>query len=306
MSAATGPQPLLAFVTDQESLSEDYDMAPLLAACAEVGLRVEVHDWDDPTVDWGRFDAVVLRSPWSYLDRLPTFLRWCEQVDARTTLLNPLPVVRWTLDKHYLADLDALGVPIIPTAFVDGPADVPPALAAITSDQVVVKPAVGAYSKDVRSFARDDHDGLVAHLRRLLSAGGTALVQPYMRSIDELGETDLIYVDGRFSHAIRKESLLDASGTAGEPSQDVRSARRPEADERATAERALEVVSTIMHLEEPLLYARIDLVRDELGEPRVHEMELCEPSLSLPFTDTGARTFAEAILARTAPLVSRS
>ncbi|WP_327129937.1 hypothetical protein [Streptomyces sp. NBC_01727] len=51
-------------------------------------------------------------------------------------------------------------------------------------------------------------------------------------------------------------------------------------------------------MDQPLLYGRIDLVRGNEGEPLVLEAELCEPSLSLPFAETGARRFAEAMAAR--------
>jgi O-ureido-D-serine cyclo-ligase len=288
----------LCFVTDQASLPNDYDMTPLVDACQEVGLDVEVNDWDDASVDWARFGDVVFRSPWSYLTQLPAFLDWCERVDSVTTLRNPLPVVRWTLDKHYLADLEAHGVPTIPTAFVESPTDVPDVVDTLGEGDVVVKPAIGAYSHGVQGFRRHDRDGLTRQLHRLLDSGQAALVQPYMTSIDTLGETDLIYFDGAFSHAICKESLLDPSGVAREPTQDVRSARKPDADEHATAERALDAVATILSLDDPLLYARVDLVKDEHGAPRVHEMELCEPSLSLAFSEGAARRFAEALSRR--------
>lgn len=292
----------LCFVTDQASLPNDYDMTPLVEACCQLGLDVEVNDWDDASVDWARFGDVVFRSPWSYLTQLPAFLDWCERVDSVTTLRNPLPVVRWTLDKHYLADLEAHGVPTIPTTFVDSPADIAGVVAALGESEVegdlVVKPAVGAYSQGVQSFHRHDRDAMARQLHRLLDSGRTALVQPYMTSIDTLGETDLIYFDGAFSHAICKESLLDASGVAREPTQDVRSARKPDADEHATAERALNAVATILSLDEPLLYARVDLVKDEHGAPRVHEMELCEPSLSLAFSEGAAQRFAQALSRR--------
>ena len=101
--------PRIAFVTAIASLARDDDMPPLLDACARAGVDAEVRAWDDPTVSWTRYDLVVLRSPWDYHARLPEFLAWCARTDAASRLLNPLAVVRWNTDKHYLADLAAAG-----------------------------------------------------------------------------------------------------------------------------------------------------------------------------------------------------
>jgi hypothetical protein len=53
----------IVFVTDAESLPIDYDMDPLVTACADFDLPIEIRKWDDPTVNWAAFDLVVLRSP---------------------------------------------------------------------------------------------------------------------------------------------------------------------------------------------------------------------------------------------------
>ncbi|HEX2144333.1 MAG TPA: hypothetical protein VHG10_07490 [Glycomyces sp.] len=91
------------------------------------------------------------------MDTLPQFLDWCERTAAMTDLLNPLPVVKWSLDKRYLADLDAAGVPIVPSSFIAPGTDPLPVLRAFLdahpqATEIVVKPNVGAYSRDVRRF----------------------------------------------------------------------------------------------------------------------------------------------------------
>ena len=116
--------------------------------------------WDDPTVNWGRFDTVLLRSPWDYTERLPEFLAWAERVDRATLLLNPLNVVRWNTDKHYLADLAAVGIPTVPTTFVEPDAEPMEALSRFLEafadvDEFVVKPTVSAGSRDTQRYRRD-------------------------------------------------------------------------------------------------------------------------------------------------------
>ncbi|WP_052850157.1 ATP-grasp domain-containing protein [Streptomyces avicenniae] len=295
----------LCLATDETSLPIDHDMTLLLEACREAGLKTEVCAWDDPDIDWSRFGAVVLRSPWTYVEQLPEFLAWCERVDAATRLLNPLPVVRWSLDKHYLADLAAHGVPVVPTTFLGRDADPSRTLrefqaAHPEAAEVVVKPTVGAYSLGVRRFPRARHAEAADYAAGLLAKGSEVMVQPYLDAIDLEGETDLIYFDGTYSHAIRKSAMLAADGTVNVPLMEFRQARDADEGERAVASAVLDAAAAHLRLDQPLLYGRIDLVRGSGGEPLVLEAELCEPSLSLPFAEAGATRFAEAMAARLA------
>jgi hypothetical protein len=276
----------IALVTAIAAAGVDDDLAPLLDACARAGLHVQVRAWDDATVGWSRFDAAILRSPWDYTARLDEFLAWCTRISTQTRLLNPLPVVEWNTDKHYLGELAARGVPVVPTAFVEPDMEPLPALQAFLaahSDAVefVVKPTVGAGSKDAQRYARSQEFAAANHLARLLDAERSAMLQPYLASVDEHGETGLMYFDGQFSHAIRKGPLL----RPGEGPTDHLFAteaitpRMPSPDELALAERVLSAARDALRLREAPLYARVDLIRDGDGEPCLLELELCEPSL---------------------------
>ncbi|MBT28156.1 MAG: hypothetical protein CMO01_00745 [Thalassobius sp.] len=293
--------PDIALVTDAESLPIDYDMPPILEIAEEIGLSVKVCEWDDPEVDWSSFETVLLRSPWTYATRLAEFLAWCKRVSKVTRLSNPLDAVLWGLDKHYLGDLARHGVPTVPTRFVEADADQPDVdLEAFMGDhpnarEFVVKPTIGAYSRNVKRFRRDRKDEASDYLRSLIDAGSSVILQPYFESIDALGETDLIYFNGTFSHAIRKGALLMPDGTVNVPTADFRKARDPDKVEKDVAEAALRAASVHLGHDAPLFYARIDLIRDPLGAPVVLEMEISEPSLSLPFCEGSARRFVKAI-----------
>jgi O-ureido-D-serine cyclo-ligase len=257
-------------------------------------------------VDWGRFEAAVLRSPWNYVDALPAFLAWCDRVAQRTRLFNPPRVSRWSLDKRYLGDLAAAGVPVVPTEFVAPQVGDAASLAVLdafmarhpASGEVVIKPTVGAYSKDVRRFPRAAQAQAHHYLRSLQSRGAHVMLQPYLAAIDRDGETNLAFFDGHYSHAIRKGAMLMSDGTVHVPTQDLRQARQADAQEQAVARLALQAAARHLQLDQPLLYARVDLIRDGSGQPRVLELELCEPSLNLPFADGSALRFAQAIARR--------
>src|SRR5947209_16893244 len=74
---------------------------------------------DDASVDWSGFDLAVLRSTWDYSQRLAEFLAWAARAAQKTQLLNPLPVLRWNTDKHYLSHLIEAGVPTVPSSFIE-------------------------------------------------------------------------------------------------------------------------------------------------------------------------------------------
>jgi glutathione synthase/RimK-type ligase-like ATP-grasp enzyme len=164
--------------------------------------------------------------------------------------------------------------------------------------ELVVKPAVGAGSRDTRRHARASTAETTDHVRELLDAHRAVLLQPYFEGVDQHGETALIYINGRFSHAIRKGPLLPlgAPATDGLFAPETITRREPGADERAVADRTLAALPCGR-----LLYARVDLIRDAAGKPCVLELELAEPSLFLAYAPGCAEQLASATLARCAP-----
>lgn len=90
-----------------------------------------------------------------------------------------------------------------------------------------------------------------------------------------------------------------ADGTVNVPTEDFRAARIAQDDERAVASSALAAVTLHLGLEQALLQARIDLVRDDDGNPRVLEMEISEPSLNLPLSEGSAKRFVQSLKKRT-------
>ncbi|MGL5912472.1 MAG: hypothetical protein ACRCZP_20865, partial [Phycicoccus sp.] len=189
----------------------------------------------------------------------------------------PTPMVRWSLDKHYLAELADAGIPVIPTTFVEpGEADSPVQL---PYGHVVVKPAVGAGSRDAASYGPDDDAAARAHVNRLHTAGRTALVQPLLGSVAEHGEWPLVFLDGRYSHTANKRVTLPRAGQV----TDLFAAETvvPSTADAAQVALAQATVDLVVRRFGTPTYARVDLVRDDDGRPCVLELELVEPSLFL-------------------------
>lgn len=266
----------------------DPDSPTLLVALAEAGLAGELCVWDDDAVDWEAFDLVVIRSTWDYADRRAEFLDWARGV-AR--LANPYEVVEYSTDKHYLADLADHGFPVVESAFCDvGTTPTFPA------GPFVVKPCVGAGSMDAERYGVGEYEAALAHVRRLHDAGRDALIQPYVDSVDTLGERALIFIDGHFSHAMTKAAMLNVTALDRNAlfRREQMSRATPEPDAVALAESILSEARFA-----GLLYARVDLVATSEGWALM-ELELVEPSLFLGFDEHAAATLAAAIARRLA------
>jgi len=280
----------VALVTHAQLPDLDPDDRPLAAALREAGMATAVAVWDDPEIDWGAFRLVVLRNPWDYHHRVAEFLAWAERVAATTELANPLPALRWNLDKRYLVELAASGAPVVPTVRLARGSAID--LAALAAERrwgdLVVKPAVSADSWETHHVGSDVAAGQRV-VDRLLPKRDL-LVQPFLRSVEQYGERCLVFLDGAFSHAVRKNALTHGGRWAGLP-EGVPVEATPE--ERGVAERVLAAAGF-----RDLLYARVDLVRDPLGTPLLLELELAEPTLFLADAPAGLARLVGAIAAR--------
>jgi glutathione synthase/RimK-type ligase-like ATP-grasp enzyme len=264
---------VISLVTARVLDEPDLDIEPLAKAISDLGQRASIVAWDDPRAELG--DVTVLRSTWNYVPVRDEFCAWVDAAAKRTRIFNPPEIVRWSTDKSYLRDLEARGVPIVPTRF-------DPDVGDIEWNDVVIKPRISAASFATRRFRLDrERESARAFLAEHDARG--MMVQPYMKAVDSSGERSLVWIDGAITHAVRKSPRFS------DGNEDVSAAVDVEDDERAVALHALEPF-------ENLLYARVDLVRDADGNPRVMELELVEPSLFLLQHPPALERFARAIV----------
>jgi len=290
---ATAPADALGFDDTDRPLHE--------AACAAAGVHLEHGVWSDPTVRWDGFDLVVVRSTWDYLGDVAAFRAWLDRVGALGTLHNPAPVIRWNLDKRYLTELAAAGVPVIPTEVCGDGAQVAAALAGATGE-VVVKPVVSAGAKATGRFAPGD-PAAEALAASILAGGTGVLVQPAVTSVATVGEVATLVFAGEVSHSVRKAPLLALGGGLVGGTYTERLTPEPLTPaRRAVVERATaavgELVARRFAVDEPLLYARIDLVTLDDGTDGVLEVELAEPSFFLEVDPPAADRFAAELVRR--------
>jgi glutathione synthase/RimK-type ligase-like ATP-grasp enzyme len=254
------------------------------APLREAGLEVEARDWADSS-DLAGFDLVLPLLVWGY-PFAPE--QWAQALDRweseGTRLQNPAPVLRWNSDKAYLGKLAERGAPVVPALYADrlSPRLLEDAARTFGTERLVAKPRISSTAWQTIRWSRGDPlDG---------GPEGAAIVQPYLPEIERTGEVSMIFFGGAFSHAIVKRP--QPGDFRVQPEFDgIIGSHRPNAAEHEAAERILAAV------EEPLLYARIDLVRGLDGTPQLIELELIEPDLYLGYDERAGKRFAEAVRA---------
>jgi glutathione synthase/RimK-type ligase-like ATP-grasp enzyme len=293
----------IAFATWKSlpDLSEDDRL--VIGPLAARGIRVQGAVWDDPSVRWGDFDAVIVRSTWDYTARVSEFMGWVARLELNgVRLYNPSAVLYWNSSKTYLRELERAHLKVVPTFWLTagGTAAMLDELARrVVTDQFVLKPAVSAGAARTHLFSRADLQGAGEPTRRaeLESAladyepGSMVLAQPYLDEIAQEGEWSFLYYGGRFSHCVLKKpnsgDFRVQLEFGGQMSSVV-----PSPAGLAAAEQAYSLTEKLMAC--ALLYARVDLIRQ--GEDwLLGEIEALEPSLYLAQDPGAADRFAEAI-----------
>ena len=281
----------IALVSSERGLRVDPDLPLASAALRDAGYAVDVVRWDDGAYDWAAVSLAVVRSCWDYAWRLEEFLGWAAAFPSGATRLrNAVELLRWNTDKTYLRDLERAGLPVVPTVWNPATAGELP-----DAGEWVVKPSVSAGSRDTARWP--DASSALAHVAELTAAGRTAMVQPYLDSVDDAGETAMLFLGGRFSHAVRKGPLL-APGEGVRQDRNSRgdlSRAHPTSAQRDVADAVFDAIATIVPEAPAPLYARIDLVHDADGRPVVLELELTEPSLFLPQAPEAVASFVGAV-----------
>ncbi len=273
-------------------LFPDPDAGPLRAALAARGATSTLVAWDDPAVDWAAFSQVLISSTWDSVDLPKEYVAWARAASAVTRLDNPVAVVEWNIDKAYLRDLEAAGIGVIPTSWVapDDDFSSPP------RSEFVIKPAISAGGRNTARYLAGDPEALT-HVRALQAGGQTVMVQDYLPAIDTEGETDLIFFDGAFSHAVGKAPLLQTGqGVVDRPWERMAwtGLVTPSTGQMAAAAGAMAVIAR--RLDGYPVYGRVDLVSGAGGEALVLEVELIDPYLSLDLEAGGAARLATALL----------
>jgi len=276
----------IAYVSCARLPEPDIDEQPLLDGLIGAGHEARVAAWDDGSVDWAWFDLVLIRATWNYAQHIDAFEAWIERVDGVTTLVNPAETLKWNLHKAYLRELSSCGVAIVPTAFFDRGKGVSVGEVARGEKwiKIVIKPTISAGSFCTRVFdlGCGGLDEAQAFFDEMIAQRGM-MIQRYMPSVDTVGETALIVIDGELTHAIEKKPRFD------DQEEEVCLREEISDEMRAFARRVLEAA------DKEYLYARVDIIPDDDGSMLLSEFEMLEPSLFFPYCQHAVDVFVRGV-----------
>ena len=261
----------------------------LVPALAALGVTAVPAVWDSTGVCWDEFHGVLIRSCWDYHLRLPEFLGWIARRErAGSVVWNRADLLRWNCHKGYLRDLAARDVATVPTRWLarGEEIDLRALLADAAWQDAVVKPAVSASASGTWRTSIETATTDRARLDELLRAGDV-MVQPLLREVGDAGEWSLLFLGGRFSHAVLKRPASGDYRVQWEFGGSAVSAAPP----RRLLDDAERVIAAAPC--DPV-YARVDGVERE-GRLVLMELELIEPHLFLGWDAEAADRLARAI-----------
>ncbi len=251
----------------EDAFEHDLQFSLFTRAAAQHDIELVEVIWDEANVDWSVFDAVLVGTTWDYVQKLEQFSNVMMQIDGQTRLFNSLDILQMNMNKQYLLDLADKGVPVVPTISMEKVTRtaVKAAFESFGCEQLVIKPTIGAGAwRQVLLH----HQAPWPSAAQLPPKG--AFVQPYLSQIQFMGELSMLFYGGEFSHAVRKTPKAGdyrIQSIYGGHEQ----AEQPSSAEMTLARQALSALGRVP------LYARVDAISDDSGQPLLIELELIEP-----------------------------
>lgn len=245
-----------------DAYEHDRELAAFAPAFARHGIALEEVEWRTLDLSAHDFDLMWIRTTWDYTDHPEEFAAFLER--AGPIVENAPALVRWNMSKHYLRELADAGLPVIASAFVAPGGETIDALRdALGAREIILKPVYGGGGFGQRRVAAEESGA------EIVPEG--VFAQPFVPEIQTEGEVSFIYVDGAFSHCVRKSAapggyLVHAYHGGAEH------AFAPDAALIAAAD------AFVAMLPATPLACRIDLVPTARG-PLLMELEVIEPHL---------------------------
>ncbi|MBI1835019.1 MAG: hypothetical protein HYR92_04560 [Burkholderiales bacterium] len=258
-------------------------------ALRSLGADVHICVWDDPAIAWSEFDAVIVRCPWDYYKKLPTFLRLLDHLETHAVpVLNDVATLRWNLNKNYLFELEQQGSKVISSLRIvpNDARSLAQLMQELGCEEAVIKPvqSAGAWrTLRLQTGQLEAAEQQFDQWRREQDF----LLQAFMPEIVNEGEWSLVFFNGVYSHGLLKRAKAGDFRVQSDHGGSVQAMDIPLAIQEQAA-------AMLNKLERMPCYARVDgVIRD--GQLILMELELLEPELFLELDKEAASRFANAI-----------
>jgi glutathione synthase/RimK-type ligase-like ATP-grasp enzyme len=253
-------------------------------------LNITKEIWNDEKVNWQNYDVAILKSPWDYFDLIADFYTWLVKIEKlNIKLLNPIDIVKWNADKHYLHDIENAGLKVTPSIFLTkgDKIKLEDYFTQFKTEKLILKPAVSGGSKNTFKVTAANADEINEKLKSLIDIEDF-IVQPFLTEIEENGEWSLIFFGGKFSHALLKKAAkgdFRVQATFGGTVHTL----QPTPALLASAQKY------VNQFAKGCLYARVDgaIVNNDF---MLMELELIEPFLFLDTEEKALENYHEALI----------
>lgn len=265
---------------------EDADLTSFLK---NKGLDVVPTVWNDENVDWKSYDVAIIKSPWDYHNNLQEFLNWLDHIERQSVkVLNPVEIIKWNADKHYLKDIAEKQLPVIASEYLEkGSSFGQHFFEVFGVDQLVVKPCVSAGAQNTVTINRDNFDERSKDINAFLEEQDY-MVQPFVEEIKN-GEWSFLFFNGKYSHCSLK---TPKQGDFRVQHYHGGSISYPTPEPLHTQQAGAYLKSLPHHT----LYARVDGVIVDHSF-KLMELELIEPYLFLNGDETLLENYYQALMA---------
>ena len=271
----------------------------LLRELCKRGCHVTWNIWDDPDVDWARYDLVLVKRTWDVctVSKHEKFVAWVEKLESLgVKLMNRPHVLKWSVNKLHLEDLRKNGAPVMDTVFISKAETKALQLTSIMQQRVwpeiMIKPSIG--TNGYRSFKVSGAAEAVAKqgdFEAMVEEEVGVLVQRFIPTVQANGEWSLVFFNGIYSHALHMKPRKDFHRGLCE-GQDIVATDPPK-----EALKAALCVMKALPWQQPPSCARIDVVEDGCdGSYKLMEIESIDPVIYLELYPKAIQTFADMVM----------
>ncbi|SFI25918.1 glutathione synthetase, ATP-grasp domain [Tindallia magadiensis] len=252
------------------------------------GCTVSIVPWDDQRILYSKFDTAIVRSCWDYQHRLSEFIQQMKAIEQQCHLVNQSSIIIWNSDKLYLKWLSDNGVPTVPSFFVDYPESLTPSSLNFSAEKLVIKPSIGASGHHTYLVNARDFNSIQYHLNHSLHSKA-AVIQPFVQSIQEVGERSAVIIDGEPVFVMKKTPAKDGFLVHEHWGGTYQETLLSQTDHR--------FLDHLMNVLNPLpLFMRVDFLYDTEGNPMLLELEMIEPNLYLSRNPIGLNKLSHALI----------
>lgn len=247
--------------------------------------KVDIISWEDKTIDYSKYDLIIIRSIWGFQENKTKFENWLNMLETqKIKVLNPINVIKNNYDKEIQFDiLNKYNIETIKTFFLPINKNIKSRILDLKTNNdlennlIVLKPTISEGSKDVYLVGDNRYEfnniiDINEVYNKYKNNKSKLMVQPFMKEIFD-GEYSICCINNKITHGIikYKNAFTKTNMIKYIPADKI-------------DHKIIEIVNNILNIKEykDNLFLRIDFVKQE-KKFLVMEVELLDPNLFLEF-----------------------